>query len=166
MAAVRSLRWMLWAIGVLAIVTALIDIALQLHIPVAAAVIAPSADLVTALVADRAYDTQVYPDHRDRHRLRDRNCPRFSRSWGAGFVPSPPMAGWSDEIKMAFVVAGALGIVSQVINFAVAHEAASGYCDWRLQDAGPDLAGSHARHGVDHPGAGLLVAAEVLAGPV
>ncbi len=61
MSAVRSLRYLLWAIGGLAIVSALISIGLQLHLFATPQSVPPSADLVTALIADRAYDSQVYP---------------------------------------------------------------------------------------------------------
>jgi hypothetical protein len=135
MASVRSLRYLLWAIAGLGIISALLDIALQEHVFVPLPVIAPDADLVTALIADRAYDTQVYPIIAIGSAISIALFVGIALL-GSRLRPYAADGGWSDEIKMSFVVAGALGIASQIINFAVAHEAASGYCDcaYKTQD--------------------------------
>jgi len=162
MAAVRSIRWLLWAIALLAIVSALIDIALQVHIPVAAAVVAPDADLVTALVAYRAYDTQVYPIIVIGTIVAIALFALIALL-GSRLRPYTADGGWSDEIRIAFIVAGALGIVSQLVNFAVAHEAASGYCDCAYKTQ--DLISQARTLGMgSFIQAWLLVAAEVLVG--
>jgi hypothetical protein len=125
---VRALRWLLWSVALLAIVTALISIGLVLHIPVVPPVVAADADLPTALIADRAYDNQVYP-------IVVIGAIAAAALFGLLALLGPRLrpyianGGWSDEIVLAFAVAGALGIASQLVNLAVAHEAAQGYCD-------------------------------------
>ena len=161
MAPARSLRWLLWAIGGLAIVTALIDIALQKHVLVPLPVIAADADLPTALIADRNYDTQVYPIIVVGTIIA---VVLFGlvALLGSRLRPYTANGGWSDEIAMAFVVAGAIGIVCQLVNLAVAHEAAQGYCDcaFKTQDL---ISQSRALDTGWTIQTWLLVAAEVLA---
>src|SRR3954453_8543308 len=132
MAQYRSLRYLLWAIGGFAIVSALIDIALQTHVLVPLPAIAAGADLPTALIADRAYDTQVYPIIVVGTIVAVVLFGLIALL-GPRLRPYTANGGWTDEIAMAFVVAGGLGIVSQIINLSIAREASQGYCDCAFQ---------------------------------
>lgn len=159
-ASARRLRAICWTLIVLAIISALIDIGLQLGLFVPEPNIPSGTDLVAALTLDRARDVQIYP-------IIVIGTIASIGLFAALALLGPALrsyaadGGWVDEIVIAFVVAGALGVASQVVNLALAHSATDGYCDCAYK--GPELIAQARALGVGWTiQTWLLVGAEVL----
>ncbi len=126
-ASVRTVRWLCWALVVLAIISALFTVFFTFGI-----VVPPPPpeldDLVEQIDANRLGDQAIFPYV-------------FIQSLATigvfliAAVLGTLLRGWTsasslrDTMVLLFVVGGILGIVANVINIAVSNAATFGYCD-------------------------------------
>jgi hypothetical protein len=122
----RLLRWLSWALAVLAIVSAAVSLlfALGLLFPDLGRI----DDFVDRLEAFRGADQQVYPFVL-LGSLAALGVFLVAAVLGGALRPLAPPGGVRDAMTIVFVVGGTVGIVAQLLNVAVGQTATFSICD-------------------------------------
>ena len=124
---VRMIRWLAWALAILAIVNAVITLGFALNIG-APPPPAENADLVDRLLAFRADDVRIF------------GVTVLQSLAGLGVFLVAALLGlalrrWApdtvarDALVLLFVVGGVLGVAANLVNIGVNNAATFGYCD-------------------------------------
>lgn len=122
---VRMIRWLAWALAILAIVNAVISLGFALNIG------APQidiADLVNRLIAFRADDTRIFPVIVVQA-LAGLGVFLVAAILGSALRRWAPDTPARDALVLLFVIGGVLGVTANLLNIAVANAATFGYCD-------------------------------------
>jgi hypothetical protein len=122
------LRWLCWAMVVLAIAGAIIGVGLQADLFVPFPEVADNVDFVERLIAFRSYDAAVY-GFIFLSSVASLGVYLVAALLGVALRPFADGASLRDVMATMFVIAGIVGIVSQVMNIGVAHVASMSYCD-------------------------------------
>jgi hypothetical protein len=123
----RTVAWLSWAVVAFAVLAAVLQLALTLHLVVPFPEFQPSVHLEDRLIAFRAYDQQVFPlvvgsSLASLALFATVALLGTALRWFAKAGPG------RDVMAVLFILAGTVGIVSQVVNLAVGQEATEPYC--------------------------------------
>jgi hypothetical protein len=124
-ASVRWLRGLCWALVVLAVISAVVSLLF------ATGILLPphdAPDLVERLILDRTSDTDAFP-FVVVGSLATIGVFLIATLIGVALRSWVPAVPRRDAMTMLFVVGGALGIASNLLNIAVGNAATFGYCD-------------------------------------
>jgi hypothetical protein len=124
----RLLRWLLWALVLVVIVSAIIQIGLSLDIFLKRPDIPSDTDLVERIAASRAFDQGVYVFVLAGS-LASIGVFLLAAMLGPAIRLLAPVGSARDVMAAVFIVGGVVGIVSQLVNIGVSQAATLGYCD-------------------------------------
>jgi hypothetical protein len=122
---VRMIRWLAWALAILAIVNAVITLGFALNIG------APQIDiqdLVNRLIAFRADDVRIFPVV-VLQALAALGVFLVAAILGLALRRWAPDTTARDALVLLFVLGGVIGVAANLVSIAVANAATFGYCD-------------------------------------